>query len=425
MRKPVVAVAGTFDTKGAEYAYLRSCLIEQGVDVLLIDVGVLGQGDVELVPDVPADEVARRGGRALAEIRFDREGSDTRSVALDVMARGLAAVLGELVRDRRCDAAIGLGGSGGTSVISHAMRELPLGFPKVLVSTLASGNVGDIVGGRDITLMYSVTDIAGLNRLSSRVLANAAHAVAGMAKGAGAASARSALHDRPLIAMSMFGITTRAVLGIRQRLEAQGFDIIVFHATGSGGMAMERMIAEGEIDGVVDCTLAELCSEAFGGVFSAGPGRLTNAGLRGVPQVVVPGAIEVLNFGPRHTLPAHLDVPERRLIVHNPHVCAVKASVDELAHLGRTVADRLSQARGPTAVLLPLRGLDAYEAEGGPWHDRESDAVLFRAIREGLRPDIPVLEVDAHINDDVFAEQCAETFMGLWRVARGQQEAAT
>lgn len=424
MRRAVVAVAGTLDTKGAEYGYLRSCLIDQGVEVLLIDVGVLGQGDGELVPDVRADEVARRGGRTLSEIRFDREGSETRAVALDIMARGLAALLGELVRDGRCDAVIGLGGSGGTSVISHAMRELPLGFPKVLVSTLASGNVGDIVGGRDITLMYSVTDIAGINRISSHVLANAAHAAAGMAKGAEAARSRSAAHHRPLIAMSMFGITTRAVLGVRQRLEAQGFDVIVFHATGSGGKAMERMIAEGEIDGVIDCTLAELCSEAFGGVFSAGPGRLTGAGLRGIPQVVVPGAIEVLNFGPRHTLPAHLDVPERRLIVHNPHVCAVKANAEELAHLGRTVADRLSPSRGPTAVLLPLGGLDAYEAEGGPWHDRESDAVLFHAIRENLRPDIPVFEIDAHINDDVFADRCAETFMGLWRDSRGQEEVA-
>lgn len=422
MRTPVVAVAGTFDTKGAEYAYLRSCLVEQGVKPLLIDVGVLGDSDLE--PDVPAAEVARRGGSELADIRFAVEGSGTRAVALETMAKGLAVVLTELARDGACDAIIGLGGSGGTTVVSHAMRELPLGFPKVLVSTLASGNVSEIVGGRDITLMYSVTDIAGLNRFSTQILANAAHAVAGMANGAAAARARSLEHSRPLVALTMFGITTRAVLGIRQRLEASGFDVIVFHATGSGGRAMERMIAEGEIDGLIDCTLAELCSEAFGGIFSAGPQRLTNAGIRGVPQVVVPGSIEVLNFGARHTVPAHLDVPERKLIVHNPHVCAVKASADELTHLGRVVADRLSHAVGPTAVVLPLRGLDAYEALDGPWHDPATDAVLFNAIRENLRQDIALVEVDAHINDDAFAERCVEVFKGLWQDAQVRKEAA-
>jgi uncharacterized protein (UPF0261 family) len=413
MNETVVAVAGTLDTKGVEYEFLRQCLIAQGVRPLLIDFGILG--DPNLTPDVSAADVAREAGTALADIRFGVEGSDTRAVALDAMARGLTSILQRLVQDGTCHAVMGLGGSGGTTVLSHAMRRLPLGVPKLIVSTMASGNVGDIVGGRDITMMYSVTDIAGLNRFSSQILANAAHAVAGMAKGVDAARAFSREHEQPLIALTMFGITTPAVLGIRERLERSGFDVIVFHATGSGGRAMERMIDEGEIDGVIDCTLAELCSEALGGIFSAGPGRLTAAGRRGIPQVVLPGAIEVLNFGARDTVPRHLDTPERKLIVHNPHVCAVKATPEELGRLGRTVAERLTPSQGPTAVVLPLLGLDAYEAVDGPWHDPGSDAVLFAAIREHLRPDIPVVEVRANINDPRTATVAVDTFLDLWR----------
>jgi uncharacterized protein (UPF0261 family) len=413
MGKPIVVVAGTLDTKSAEYAFLKRCLIDQGVAPFVIDVGVLGEPG--FAPDIPAETVATEGGRDLATIRFGVEGSDTRAVALETMARGLARILARLVAERRCDAIVGLGGSGGTTVLSHAMRLLPLGVPKLIVSTLASGNVANFVGGRDITTMYSVTDIAGLNRFSSQILANAAHAAAGMASGADAARAHSLEHQRPLIALTMFGITTRAVLAIRERLEAQDFDVIVFHATGSGGRAMERMIDEGEIDGVIDCTLAELCSEAFGGIFSAGPERLTAAGRRGIPQVVVPGAIEVLNFGPRESLPAPLDVPERMLIVHNPHVCAVKATREELAQLGRTVAERLAPSTGPTAIVFPLRGLDAYEAPDGPWHDPATDAVLFAAVRERLRDGIQVTEVDANINDPVFADHVVDVFLRLWQ----------
>jgi uncharacterized protein (UPF0261 family) len=423
MNETVVAVAGTLDTKGVEYEFLRQCLLEQGVRPLMIDVGVLK--DPTETPDIPAAAVAREAGTELADIRFGVEGSDTRAVALHAMARGLASILRRLVGEGTCHGVIGLGGSGGTTVLSHAMRELPLGVPKLIVSTMASGNVGDIVGGRDITMMYSVTDIAGLNRFSSQILANAAHAIAGMAKGVGAALAFSREHERPLIALTMFGITTPAVLGIRERLERRGFDVIVFHATGSGGRAMERMIDEGEIDGVIDCTLAELCSEALDGIFSAGPGRLTAAGRRGIPQVILPGAIEVLNFGARDSVPRHLDTPERRLIVHNPHVCAVKATQDELRQLGRTVAERLGPATGPTAVVLPLLGLDAYEAVDGPWYDPATDAVLFAAIKEHLRPDIPVVEVEANINDPRVADVTVDVFLDVWRQHEARRKGVT
>ena len=295
----------------------------------VVDVGVLGEP--AFAPDIPAADVARAGGAELADLRFTREGSDTRAVALDTMARGATAVVGELHARGRCDGVMGLGGSGGSTVVSAVLRSLPVGVPKLLVSTMASGNVRTFVGTSDVTLVYSVTDVQGLNRVSRRVLANAAHAMAGMV----AHRASRPGTDVPLVALTMFGITTPAVQRVQATLEAAGFETIVFHAVGSGGQAMEEMIDAGLIDGVVDLTTSELTDELCGGVFSAGPERLTAAGRAGIPQVVVPGALEVINFGPRDTIPARYDVPERRIVVHNPSVSAVRVTAEEGAELGR------------------------------------------------------------------------------------------
>jgi uncharacterized protein (UPF0261 family) len=282
--------------------------------------------------------------------------------------------------------------------------------PKLLVSTMASGNTRTFVGTSDITLVYSVTDVQGLNRVSRRVLANAAHAMAGMVVHLGAT--RGA--DVPLVALTMFGITTPAVQRVQAALEAAGFETIVFHATGSGGLAMEEMIDAGLIDGVVDLTTSELTDELCGGVFTAGPERLTAAGRAGIPQVVVPGALEVINFGPRDTIPARYDVPERRIVVHNPSVSAVRVSLAEGVELGRILAAKVNAATGPTAVLLPLAGCSAYEQPGGPYVDPEADAAMFEAIRSGLRPDLPCREIEANVNDPAFADAVAATFLDLW-----------
>jgi uncharacterized protein (UPF0261 family) len=279
---------------------------------------------------------------------------------------------------------------------------------------MASGDVRNFIGTSDICLLYSVTDIAGLNRVSRRVLGNAAGAMAGMVRGASVAAA----DDTPLVAITMFGITTPGVLRIEAALEAAGFETIVFHATGSGGRAMEEMIDAGLIDGVVDYTTSELTDELCGGVFSAGPDRLTAAGRRGVPQVVVPGALEVINFGARATIPARYDVPERRIVIHNPSVSAVRTNAEESARLGEVLAGKVNAATGPAVVLLPLRGLSKYEAPGGPYVDPDADAALFAAIRGTLRNDIPCLEVDANINDPVFADATVEAFLGLWAQRR-------
>jgi uncharacterized protein (UPF0261 family) len=406
--RPVVVLVGTLDTKGPEYAFVRDRLRAAGVTVTVVDVGVLGEPGFE--PDISAQAVARAAGTELADLRFTREGSDTRAVALATMERGAIAVIRDLDARGRCAGVMGLGGSGGSTVISGVLRSLPIGVPKLLVSTMASGNVRNFIGTSDICLVYSVTDVAGLNRVSRRVLTNAANAMAGMVLGAAA----DADDDVPLVAITMFGITTPGVLRIEAALEAAGFESIVFHATGSGGRAMEEMIDAGLIDGVIDYTTSELTDELCGGVFSAGPNRLEAAGRMGIPQVVVPGALEVINFGPRDTIPARYDVPERRVVIHNPSVSAVRTNAGESAQLGALLATKVNAATGPTAVLLPLRGLSKYEAPDGPYVDPEADAALFAAIRATLREDVTCREIDANINDPAFADTTVETFLDLW-----------
>ena len=410
---PTVVLMGTLDTKGREYAFVRARLAAAGVTPLLVDFGVLGEPSIE--PDIGSAEVARAGGADLHDLRFGREGSDTRAAALAIMERGLIEILSQLREKERCDGVLGLAGSGGSSAISGAMRSLPLGVPKLLVSTMAASvDTGAYFGTRDICIMHSVTDIAGLNRVSRTILANAAHGLAGMVSEARWADEAI---DKPLVAITMFGITTPGVLRLVRRLEECGFETIVFHAVGSGGRSMEQMIEEGVIDGVIDYTVSELTDHLLGGIFDAGAGRLEAAGRRGIPQVVVPGAIEVLNFGARSTVPEKYDRPERRLIIHNPSVCAVRINQEEGAQLGKLLAAKVNAATGPTAVLLPLNGLDKYEAApDGPYIDRHSDESLFDAIRSDLRQDIPLTEMDANINDPEFADRVFEAFMQLWRV---------
>lgn len=407
-----VVLVGTLDTKGVEYAFVKQCILDTGCNVVVVDTGVLG--DPPFQPDISSSEVVSMGGVDLSSIRFGKEGSDTRAVAINAMSEGLKVCLGKLVSEGRCDAVFGMGGSGGTNILSAAMKTLPLGMPKILVSTMMSGDVRPYVGGTDMSMMYSVTDIAGLNSFSRLILANAAHAAAGMAKYRADAIEKARGEKKPLIAITMFGITTPGVLHMRDILEAKGFETIVFHATGSGGMAMEDMIRNGFIDGVIDFTTSELCDYEFGGAFSAGPDRLTAASELGIPQVIVPGALEVLNYNGVSCVPPEKNVPERKLIVHNPTVCAVKASNEELARLGAVLGKKAARAKGPTEVLLPLGGLDKYEAKGGPWASAESDRILFDAIKTAVGSAVPVRELSGNINDTEFSEATVNTFMRLW-----------
>jgi uncharacterized protein (UPF0261 family) len=305
----------------------------------------------------------------------------------------------------------GLGGGGGTAMIAAAMRTLPVGVPKLIVSTMASGNTAPYVGVKDLTLMSSVVDIAGLNPLSRLILANAAAAVAGMVATGRRGRIGPVAQGRPLVAATMFGVTTPAVTAIRDRLEGAGFDVIVFHATGSGGRAMEGLVDDGFFAGVADVTTTEWCDEVVGGVLSAGPDRLGAAARAGIPQVVSVGALDMVNFGPIETVPERFR--ERTLYRHNDAVTLMRTTPEECEEIARRIASQLNRGAGPVVVVLPRRGVSAIDAVGKPFHDPDADRALFDTLRASLTPAIRVVEVDAHINDAAFAEVVSAELLAM------------
>ena len=396
----IIAIVAAFDTKGREARFLEGIIRQRGHRSLTIDVGVMA--DPDIVADIPASEVAREGGAELDTLR--REGNKAR--AMEAMTRGAAAVAARLFAAGRFDAIIGLGGSAGTVIASSAMRSLPIGVPKVLVSTVAAGDTRPYVGTKDLTLMYSIVDIAGLNRISTRVLGNAAGAVIGMIE-----TELPAVEVRPLIAASMFGNTTACVDRARGALEGAGFEVLVFHATGAGGKALESLVADGYVDGVLDLTTTEWADELCGGVFSAGPTRLDAAALAGVPQVVAPGCLDMVNFSAPETVPARFAA--RQLFRWNPNVTLMRTNVEENRELGRILATKVNQSIGPIKVLLPLRGLSQLDSPGGEFWCPEADQALFGSLRQSLRKDISVIELDANINDATFADRAAHELLEL------------
>lgn len=402
---PTVLLIGTLDTKGQEYAYVRDQIGAAGHETIVMDLGILGEPS--FAPDIPAAEVARAGGGDLDALRARGD----RGAAIEVMQRGACALVQTLFADGRFDGVAGLGGGGGTAMIAAAMRTLPVGVPKLIVSTMASGNTAPYVGVKDLTLMSSVVDIAGLNPLSRRILANAAAAVAGMVAAAGHAPDPQVAHDRPLVAATMFGVTTPAVTAIRERLERAGYDVIVFHATGTGGRAMEGLIEDGFFAAVADVTTTEWCDEVVGGVLTAGPDRLGAAARAGIPQVVSVGALDMVNFGPIETVPERFR--RRTLYRHNDAVTLMRTTPEECAEIARRIAAQLNRATGPVVVVLPRRGVSAIDAEGKPFHDPDADRVLFDALRADLAPAIRIVEVDAHINDPAFADVVSTELLAM------------
>ncbi|MEU4224962.1 Tm-1-like ATP-binding domain-containing protein [Nonomuraea sp. NPDC026600] len=401
---PTVVLIGTLDTKGEEYAWLRNRLVELGSDVLVVDTGVHEPGG-NLPADVSNERVAEAAG---GDLRALQEGGD-RGAAVTAMGEGAAVIMAELHGAGRVDAVLAVGGSGGSSIAARAVRDLPIGLPKLIVSTMASGDVSPYVGARDVTLMYSVVDIAGINRVSRAILGNAAAAASGMAKAHQLARAvRTApSEDRPLIGASMFGVTTPAVDAARERLDELGYEVLVFHATGSGGRALEGLAASGLLAGVLDLTTTELADDLVGGVLSAGPERLTAAGANGVPQVVAPGALDMVNFGPRDTVPARF--ADRLLYVHNPTVTLMRTTPEEMAELGARMAAKLSAATGPTELFIPQRGVSALDAPGMDFHDPKADEACFEALAV-----FPATEpLDLHINDPEFGRAMAERLHSL------------
>lgn len=401
--KPPVLLAGTFDTKGEEYGFVRARILERGHPVVTMDLGILGGGREPGFPiDVTAAEVARAGGASLAELAAARD----RGAAVAAMQAGACVLTRRLYGDGRFGGMLGLGGGGGTAMITAAMRELPVGVPKVMVSTMASGNTSPYVDIKDITMMYSVVDIAGLNPLSVRILGNAVGAVCGMLEQSGPPGPAG---GRPLIAATMFGVTTPCVTAARRRLEEAGYDVVVFHATGSGGRAMEGLIRDGFFAGVLDVTTTEWSDEVVGGVLSAGPGRLSAAGKRGIPQVVSVGAVDMVNFGPADTVPERFR--GRTLYRHNEAVTLMRTSAEEARSIGRRIAGQLRLATGPATLMLPLRGVSMLDAEGQPFHDPVADQALFEELRRHAGDGVRVHELDLHINDEAFAYAMADELL--------------
>jgi uncharacterized protein (UPF0261 family) len=408
-RKPTVCLAGTLDTKGPEYQYVKKCIEGQGVDVLVVDCGVIGEP--YFTPDIPSSVVAARAGVDLVEFADRKEGIEGRTRAVIKMGEGLGVVLQELLAEGRIDAVLGLGGTGGTDLLSPAFRGLPIGFPKLIVSTMASNNTKPYVGNSDLAMMNAVTDIAGLNRISLLILANAAHSVAGMAKGYEFAQSQASA-SKPLIAISMWGVTTPGVLRMREHLERDGFEVVTFHAVGEGG-GMEDLIDRGVIDGLIDFSLPEILNHWNKGLFDPGCERMEAAVRTGIPVVVVPGALECFNFGAIDTIPEEYNTPERQVIIHNPNITTLRATKDEMRRLGEYVADHVNRAPGPKAVAIPWKATSNYAREGNQWDGLDIHPMIDPLL-EGLDKSIEVLQMDANINDHEFADAVYSLFKARW-----------
>ncbi len=406
-----VVLVGTLDTKGRELAFVRDLLRGAGLEILVIDASTAGTP--EFAADVDRDRVLFRAGTTIDELTLRGD----RGAAVTAAAEGAAAIVADLEGQGKVDGVLAIGGSAGTTIGTSAMRRVAFGVPKLMVSTLASGQVGHYVGGSDIAMLHSVADVAGLNSLTRTVLANAAAAMIGMVKnrvdlvidGDGADA------GRPVVGATMFGVTTPCVERARAVLEGLGCEVIVFHATGTGGRALEGLIRDGKIDGVLDITTTELADELVGGVLSAGPDRLGAAARRGTPQVVSVGALDMVNFGPMATVPDRF--AGRLLHAHNPTVTLMRTTSDENAELGRRLASMVSTARGPAAVMLPGLGVSGLDAPGRPFHDPAAAAALFGSIRDGLagHDTVRVVTLDQHINDPEFAEAAAKLLYSMMR----------
>ncbi len=395
----VVALIGTLDTKGTECAWLAEQLDKHGVQALFVDVGSFSASPLA---NVSSDDVIAAADSDAAALRERRD----RGEMMQVMSVGAARIVRDLAVSGRIHGLLALGGSGGSSVAAAAMQALPVGFPKLLVSTMASGDVKPYVGEVDATLMYSVVDVAGINSVSSQVFANAAAAIAGMAQAYEDRLAAVPAGHKPVVAVTMFGVTTPAADEARDTLTDLGYEVLVFHATGAGGRAMEKLAESGLLAGVCDLTTTELADDLVGGVLSAGPRRLEMAGRVGLPQAVSLGALDMVNFGPADTVPP--EFAGRNLFVHNPTVTLMRTTPEEMAELGRRIAAKLAAATGPTELFIPLRGVSAIDVEGAPFRDAEADAALFAELRAGLvGSGVVVHELDQAINDPGFGAAMA------------------
>jgi uncharacterized protein (UPF0261 family) len=399
-----ILVIGAFDTKGAEYAFLREQIVSRGFSVLTLNTGVMGTTDLFKV-DVEAEEVAKAGG---ADIKTLREKKD-RGEAMKVMTAGAAKVAKSLFDKGKFDGIIGMGGTGGTTVVTSAMRALPVGVPKVCISTAASGDTSGYVGTKDITMVPSIVDVAGINRISRIIFTRAAGAICGMVS----AEPPKAKDDKPIITASMFGNTTTCVNACVEVLSKKGYEVLVFHATGTGGKTMESLVDEGLVDAVLDITTTEWADTVAGGVFDAGPDRLSAPGRRGIPHLIVPGCVDMVNFGAVATIPQKYKDAKRKFYEWNPSVTLMRTNVEENKQIGKVFAEKANAAKGPVAFLIPLRGVSILDGDGQQFCDRVADAAMFDAIKANLKKDIAVVEMDNNINDAEFSAKAVGMMLEL------------
>ena len=385
-----IVVIGALDTKGAEFAFVKAAIQDRGHAPLVINTGVMGDPPFE--PEISASQVAEAGGKSLYELRAKADRGD----AIAVMTKGVAAIILDLYENGQVAGVLGMGGSAGTIIGTSAMRALPVGVPKVMVSTLASADTSPYVGTRDVVMIHSVVDVAGINRISAQISANAVGAVIGMAE-----TVLPEIAVKPLIAASMFGNTTKLVDSCRKIMEDRGYEVLVFHATGTGGRTMEDLIGDGYFSAVMDVTTTEWADEVVGGVLSAGPDRLNAAGESGIPQIIAPGCVDMANFWARDTVPEKYN--DRLFHEWNPNVTLMRTNPEENAEIGRILAEKANRSEGPVAVLLPLRGVSILDSPDGEFWWPEANQALFQAIKENLLHDILLNELDCNINDDEFA----------------------
>ena len=399
-----IALAGTFDTKGPEFLYVRGLVEELGIKPYMIHTGVF---EAAYAVDVSNREIAAAAGYDIDQIVERRD----RAMAMEALSEGMEILIPRLYAEGKFDGILSFGGSGATALVTPGMRALPIGVPKVMVSTMASGNVAQYVGTSDILMMPAIVDVAGLNKISRTIFKNAVLAIAGMV-GMKEQFKPDTREEKPLVAATMFGVTTPCVDQAKAYLEKKGYEVLVFHATGTGGRTMEALIDAGFFKGVLDLTTTEWCDQVVGGVLNAGPDRCGAAIRARLPQVVSVGACDMVNFGPIDTLPAQF--ADRKLYKHNPTVTLMRTTVEESKAVGKELSARWNQAQSRMTVLLPGKGLSMIDAQGQPFEGPEERKALFDTIKAGIDNEyVSIREVDYHINDSEFALQAAQTLIEL------------
>lgn len=396
-----IAIAGTFDTKGAEYLYVKELIESLGLGTFTIHTGVF---EPTFKPDVSNAQVAEAAGMDIKTLVDKKD----RALATEVLSKGMEKLVLKLYKQGKFHGIISFGGTGGTSLVTPAMKALPIGVPKVMVSTVASGNTAPYVGASDIIMMPSIVDVAGINSISTKIFTNAVFAIAGMVK----FENKKVVDKKPLIAATMFGVTTPCVTAATKYLEKRGYEVLIFHATGIGGQSMEALIAGGFIEGVLDLTTTEWADEIIGGVLNAGPYRLEAAGKNHIPQVVSVGALDMCNFGTYDTIPKKFE--RRNLYKHNPTVTLMRTNVEENEAIGKKLVEKLNMAKDKTTLMLPLKGISGIDVEGQPFYGVEEDKMLFDTLRNGVNKNsVEVIEMNCAINDVEFAEAAAQKLIDL------------